>query len=53
MFAYQSMSFWYASLLRERALAPLRYLVGVERGRHRRRRDWDGPVTPAWAIAAR
>jgi len=32
MFAYQSMSFWYASLLRERALAPLRYLVALNVG---------------------
>ena len=32
MFAYQSMSFWYASLLRERALAPLQYLVALNVG---------------------
>jgi MFS transporter, SHS family, lactate transporter len=32
MFAYQSMSFWYASLLRERALAPLMYLVALNVG---------------------
>ena len=32
MFAYQSMSFWYASLLRERDLAPLQYLVALNVG---------------------
>ena len=32
MFAYQSMSFWYASLLRERGLEPLSYLVALNLG---------------------
>jgi len=32
MFAYQSMSFWYASLLRERNLQPLLYLVALNAG---------------------
>ena len=32
MFAYQSMAFWYASLLRERGLTPLPYLVALNVG---------------------
>jgi SHS family lactate transporter-like MFS transporter len=32
MFAYQSMSFWYASLLRERGFEPLSYLVALNAG---------------------
>jgi SHS family lactate transporter-like MFS transporter len=32
MFSYYSISFWYATLLRERGLAPLRYLVALNLG---------------------
>jgi SHS family lactate transporter-like MFS transporter len=32
MFAYQSMSFWYASLLRQAGMAPLAYLVALNLG---------------------
>ena len=32
MFAYQSMSFWYATLLRTRGLAPLVYLIALNVG---------------------
>ena len=32
MFAYQSLSFWYASLLRERSLSPLPFLIALNVG---------------------
>jgi SHS family lactate transporter-like MFS transporter len=55
MFSYQAMSFWYASLLRDRALEPLVYLVALNIGGIAGAALWgqvaDTPVGPRRAIA--